>query len=52
MPNGPSVYVRFMWYVRLLAYNGFVVLVDNHLNSDSTITVDVNLWAKVRSRRM
>ena len=38
-----------MWYVRLLAYNGFVVLVDNHLNSDPTITRDVKLWASVRA---
>ena len=48
MPNDPSVYVRYMWYVRLLTYNGFVVLIDNHLNSDPTITKDVNLWAQVR----
>lgn len=38
-----------MWYLRLLTYNGFVVLVDNHLNSDPTITLDADLWAKVCS---
>ena len=48
MPNDPSVYVRYMWYLRLLTYNGFVVLIDNHLNSDPTITKDVNLWVQVR----
>ena len=46
MPNG-SVYDRYMWYLRLLTYNGFVVLADNHLNSDPTITIDVNLWLQV-----
>jgi hypothetical protein len=51
MPNNPSVYVRYLWYVRLLTYNGFVVLVDNHLNSDPTITKDVNLWVKARHSR-
>ena len=48
MPNVPSVYTRFMWYVRLLTYNGFVVLIDNHLNSDGTITRDQGLWVQVR----
>ena len=47
MPND-SVYNRYLWYVRLLTYNGFVVLIDNHLNSDPTITKDVNLWVQVR----
>ena len=49
MPNGASVYDRYMWYLRLLTYNGFAVLVDNHLNSDPTITLDVNLWTSVCS---
>ena len=47
MPNSPSVYDRFTWYLRLLAYNGFVVVIDNHLIDDPTITVDPNLWLKV-----
>ena len=38
-----------MWYLRLLTYNGFVVLVDNHLNSDPTITLDADLWTSVCS---
>lgn len=46
MPNN-SVYARFMWYLRLLTYNGFVVVIDNHLNTDPTIIQDVNLWVKV-----
>ena len=49
MPNVPSVYTRYMWYVRLLTYNGFVVLIDNHLNSDGTITRDQGLWVQVRT---
>ena len=48
MPNSPSVYDRFMWYLRLLTYNGFVVVIDNHLNDDPTITLDADLWLKVR----
>ena len=47
MPNDPSVYVRFMWYLRLLTYNGFVVVPDNHLNADPTIVADAGLWLKV-----
>ena len=47
MPNG-SVYARYLWYLRLLTYNGFVVVVDNHLNPDPTITKDVQLWAQVQ----
>ena len=49
MPNGPSVYERYFWYLRLLTYNGFVVLVDNHLNSDPTIiNAGVDTWFSVR----
>ena len=52
MPNGPSVYQRYFWYLRLLTYNGFVVLVDNHLNSDPTIiNAGVDTWFSVRTRR-
>ncbi len=51
MPNGPSVYERFFWYLRLLTYNGFVVLIDNHLNSDPTIVnAGVDTWFSVRTR--
>ena len=50
MPNNGTVYERYLWYVRLLTYNGFVVLIDNHLNSDATIVKDVNLWVQVRLR--
>ncbi len=49
MPNGPSVYQRYLWYLRLLTYNGFVVLADNHLNSDGTIVnAGVDTWVSVR----
>lgn len=47
MPNGASVYDRFFWYLRLFTYNGFVVLLDNHLNADPTITLDADLWLSV-----
>ena len=50
MPAGPSVYDRFMWFLRLLSYNGFTVVVDNHLNSDPTIMKDVNLWVQVTDK--
>ena len=50
MPNGPSVYQRYLWYLRLLTYNGFVVLADNHLNSDGTIVnAGVDTWVSVRA---
>ncbi len=50
MSNGPSVYERFFWYLRLLTYNGFVVLIDNHLNSDPTIVnAGVDTWFSVRT---
>ena len=50
MPNGPSVYQRYLWYLRLLTYNGFVVLADNHLNSDGTIVnTGVDTWVSVSS---
>jgi hypothetical protein len=49
MPNGASVYDRFFWYLRLLTYNGFVVIIDNHLNSDPTIVnTGVETWFSVR----
>ena len=48
MPN-TSVYARYMWYLRLLTYNGFVVVIDNHLNSDPTITKSTRTWVKVCS---
>lgn len=48
VPNGVSIYDRYMWFLRLFTYNGFVVVADNHLNSDPTITVDANLWLQVR----
>ena len=52
MPNGPSVYDRFFWYLRLLTYNGFVVIIDNHLNSDPTIVnTGVDTWFSVRRTR-
>ena len=49
MPNGASVYDRFFWYLRLLTYNGFAVIIDNHLNSDPTIVnTGVETWFSVR----
>ncbi len=51
MPNSPSVYQRYLWYLRLLTYNGFVVLADNHLNSDGTIVnAGVDTWVSVCTR--
>ena len=51
-PNGPTTYARFIWAVRMLTRNGFVVLIDNHLNSDPTVTQNPAQWlqASLRSR--
>ncbi len=46
-PNGPTTYARFIWTVRMLTRNGFVVLIDNHLNSDPTVTQNPAQWLQV-----
>ena len=35
---------RFLFMVNFLARNGFYVLIDNHLNSDTTAKDNVPLW--------
>jgi hypothetical protein len=50
-PNGPTTYARFLWAVRMLTRNGFVVLIDNHLNSDNTVVQNPALWLQVMLSR-
>ena len=47
-PNAPTTYARFIWAVRMLTRNGFVVLIDNHLNSDPTVTQNPAQWLQAR----
>ena len=49
-PNGPTTYARFIWAVRMLTRNGFVVLIDNHLNSDPTVTQNPAQWLQASSQ--
>ena len=48
-PSSPTTYARFLWAVRMLTRNGLVVLIDNHLNSDNTVTQNQGLWLQVRT---
>ncbi|CAL5222763.1 g5175 [Coccomyxa viridis] len=43
MPN-TSVYTRFLYVVKVLVDNGFYVLIDNHLNTDSTAVDNPTGW--------
>ena len=51
-PNGPTTYARFIWAVRMLTRNGFVVLIDNHLNSDPTVTQNPAQWLQASSVKL
>ncbi|CAL5227268.1 g10199 [Coccomyxa viridis] len=50
MPND-SVYARFLYVIKVLVDNGFYVLIDNHLNLDSTAVDNpigwVTYWANL-----
>ncbi len=43
VPNN-SGYNRFLWSVKFLVDNGFLVLIDNHLNLDSTAVDNPTQW--------
>ncbi|CAL5222764.1 g5176 [Coccomyxa viridis] len=43
MPNN-SVYTRFLYVIKVLVDNGFYVLIDNHLNTDSTAVDNPTGW--------
>jgi len=45
VPND-SNYKRFLWVVKAMVDNGFIVLIDNHLNLDSTATDNPTAWVQ------
>lgn len=45
LPNG-DVLERFLYVVRFFANNGFYVLIDDHLNYDTTAIENPTLWAE------
>ncbi len=46
-----QVLARYIWAIKLATRNGFVVLADNHLNSDPTVVNNVTFWLQARSLR-
>lgn len=45
VPND-SNYKRFLWVIKAMVDNGFIVLIDNHLNLDSTATDNPTAWVQ------
>ena len=43
VPNN-SGYNRFLWVIKAMVDNGFMVLIDNHLNLDSTAVDNPTAW--------
>ncbi|BDA41281.1 probable endoglucanase E1 [Coccomyxa sp. Obi] len=43
VPND-SGYKRFLWVIKAMVDNGFMVLIDNHLNLDSTAVDNPTAW--------
>lgn len=48
MPNGPTVFDRYIWVIKFLTRNGFVVVADNHLVNDPTAVNNATFWVQVR----
>jgi len=46
LPNPPRALERFIWVVRFLTRNGFVVVLDNHANLDDTVITDNAFWVR------
>lgn len=44
LPN-TSNYLRFLYTIRVMVDNGFMLLIDNHLSLDDTATTNANLCA-------
>lgn len=49
VPNNTTL-ARFLWTVGVLARNGFIVVLDQHLNTDTTLMEDQALWLQARIR--
>jgi hypothetical protein len=45
VPN-TSVYTRFLWVIQQAVDNGFMILIDNHLNLDSTAVDSPTQWVQ------
>lgn len=45
-----STFERFLWVVGFLARNDFIVVLDNHLNTDKSLLESQPLWLQVQSR--
>ena len=43
VPNDSS-FRRYLWVIKQAVDNGFMVLIDNHLNLDSTATDNADNW--------
>jgi len=43
------VFDRYIWAIKLATRNGFVVLADDHSNSDPTVVNNVTFWLQARS---
>ena len=40
---------RYIWAIKLATRNGFVVLADDHSNSDPTVVNNVTFWLQACS---
>lgn len=48
VPNTNTL-ARFLWVVGVLVRNDFIVMLDNHLNTDNSIMLSQSQWLQVRT---